>query len=88
MGTLQPPLTRGNKADTYFHLNMHGTLLPYHPYTLTRRYLCSGATILTPWSRVLLEKPTGSQLVKKFPAFYGTRKLITAFSSARRPFLS
>jgi hypothetical protein len=27
--------------------------------------------LLTPWSRVLLEKLTGSQLVKKFPAFYG-----------------
>ena len=27
--------------------------------------------ILTPCSRVLLEKLTGSQLVKKFPAFYG-----------------
>ena len=25
---------------------------------------------LTPWSRVLLEKLTGSQLVKKFPTFY------------------
>jgi len=25
---------------------------------------------LTYYSRVLLEKPTGSQLVKKFPAFY------------------
>jgi len=25
--------------------------------------------ILTPWSRVLLEKLTGSQLVKKFPHF-------------------
>ena len=38
---------------------------------------------LTPWSRVRLEKPTGSQLVKKFPAFYGTRRFITAFTSAR-----
>ena len=28
--------------------------------------------VLTPWSRVLIEKLTGSQLVKKFPAFYGT----------------
>ena len=28
--------------------------------------------LLTPWSRVLLEKLTGSQLVKKFPAFYAT----------------
>ena len=36
----------------------------------------------TPWSRVLLEKLTGSQLVKKFPIFYGTRKFITAFTSA------
>ena len=38
--------------------------------------------LLTPWSRVLLEKLIGSQLVKKFPAFYGTRKFITAFTSA------
>jgi hypothetical protein len=37
---------------------------------------------LTPWSRVLLEKLTGSQLVKKFPAFYGTRRFITAFTRA------
>jgi len=29
--------------------------------------------VLIPRSRVLLEKLTGSQLVKKFPAFYGTR---------------
>jgi hypothetical protein len=40
------------------------------PYLLT--YL------LTPWSPVLPEKLTGLQLVKKFPAFYGTRTLIAA----------
>jgi hypothetical protein len=39
--------------------------------------------LLTPWSRVLLEKLTGFQLVKKFPAFHGTRRFITAFTSAR-----
>jgi hypothetical protein len=39
--------------------------------------------LLTPWSTVLLEKLTGSQLVKKFPAFYGTRRFITAFTRAR-----
>jgi hypothetical protein len=38
---------------------------------------------LTPWLTVLLEKLTGFQLVNKFPAFYGTRRLITAFTSAR-----
>ena len=43
---------------------------------------------LTPWSRVLLEKLTGSQLVKKFPTFYGTRRFITAFTSARHLSLS
>ena len=36
------------------------------------------------WSRVLLEKLTGSQLVKKFPAFYGTRTFITVFKRARQ----
>ena len=37
--------------------------------------------LFTPWSKVLLEKLAGSQLVKKFPAFYGTRKFITAYTS-------
>ena len=40
--------------------------------------------LLTPWSRVLLEKLTGTQLVKKFPAFYGTRRFITTFTSAHQ----
>ena len=37
---------------------------------------------LTPRSRVL-EKLTGSQLVKKFPAFYGTQRFITTFTIVR-----
>jgi len=36
--------------------------------------------LLIPWSWVLLEKLIGSQLVKKFPIFYGTRRFITAFT--------
>jgi hypothetical protein len=40
-------------------------------------------TILTPWSRGLLEKLTDFQLVKKLIAFYGTRKFITAFTIYR-----
>ena len=31
--------------------------------------------LLMPYSRVLLEKQTRSQLVKKFPTFYGTRNV-------------
>jgi hypothetical protein len=38
---------------------------------------------LTPWCRVLIEKLTGLQLVKEFPAFYGTRRFITALTSLR-----
>ena len=45
-------------------------------------------TILTLWRRVLLEKLTGLQLVKKIPAFYWTRRFITAFTSARHLSLS
>ena len=43
---------------------------------------------LTPQSRHLPEKLTGSQLVKKSPAFYGIRRFITAFKTARHLSLS
>ena len=36
--------------------------------------------LLTAWSRVLLGKPSGSQLGKKFPTFYGIRRFITTFA--------
>ena len=50
---------------------------PYrHPY------------LLTAWCRVLLEKLTGLQLVKKFPAFHGTRRFITVLTSVRHLSLS
>ena len=38
---------------------------------------------LTPWSRVLLEKLIGFQLIKKLPTFYTTWRFNTAFTSAR-----
>ena len=44
--------------------------------------------LLAPWCRALLEKLAGLQLVKKFPAFYGTRRFITSFTSFRHPSLS
>jgi hypothetical protein len=44
--------------------------------------------LLTPWSRVLLEKLTDLKLSKKFPSLYGTRRFITAFTSARQLSLS
>jgi len=39
--------------------------------------------LITPWCGVLLEKLTGLQLVKKFPAYHGTRRFITALTSVR-----
>ena len=44
--------------------------------------------LLTPWCRVLLEKLTGLQPVKKFPAFHATRRFITALTSVRHLSLS
>ena len=44
--------------------------------------------LLTPWCRVLLEKLTGLQLVKKFPAFHGTRRFISALTKVRHLSLS
>jgi hypothetical protein len=38
--------------------------------------------LLSPWSRVLLEKLTSFKLVMKFPALYGTGRFVTAFTSA------
>jgi hypothetical protein len=35
-----------------------------------------GTYLLTTWSRVLLEKVIGSQLIEKLTAFYGLRKLL------------
>ena len=42
----------------------------------------------TYWCRVLPEQLTGLQLLKKFPAFHGTRRFITALTSVRHLSLS
>ena len=39
-------------------------------------------------SRIVPEKLTGVMLVRKFSAFYGTRRFITAFTRARHLSLS
>ena len=44
--------------------------------------------LLTSCSRVLLQKLTGLQLVKKFPTFCGARMFITALTSSRHLSLS
>ena len=74
-----PTALRGLYYNT--HLTLVGSLkVPSLKCVLT--YL------LAPWSTVHLQKLTDSQLVKKFPTFYGTRRFITAFTSARHLSLS
>ena len=48
----------------------------------------NGIHLLSPWCRVLLEKLSGLQLVKKFSSFHGTRRFITALTSVRHLSLS
>ena len=65
--------SRTTKIDSYLLNYLLAYLLTYLP---------------TPRSTVLLEKLTGSHLDKKFPTFYGTRRFITSFTSARQLSLS
>jgi hypothetical protein len=53
-----------NMLLTWFRCANISPITSYGHPSLTVTYL------LTPWSRVLFEKLTGLQIVKKFPAFY------------------
>ena len=44
--------------------------------------------LLTPWSRALLEKLTGSAASQEIPHIFGTRRFITVLTSARHLSLS
>ena len=63
-----------------------GCVTQTHTSLQTGYYLLT--YLLSPWSRVLLEKLASLQLVKKFPAFYGSRRFLTALTSARQLSLS
>ena len=90
---------RGKAISTAYSECVFVVLVIHNVYNIRYTDICglSGSTIflpfsltylLTPWCRVLLEKLTGLQLVKKFPAFYGILRFITAFSSAHHLSLS
>ena len=69
---------------TFLNEGLKRRIMVFFTYFLT--YLLT--YLLTPWRRVLLVKLTGLQLVKKFPAFHGTQRFITALSSVRHLSLS
>ena len=73
-----------NKAVRY----SPGTIRNNTLLNLTNTLMHSACYTLTPCSRVILEKLTGPQLVKKFHVFYGIRRSITAFIRARHLCLS
>jgi len=76
--SLPPPVR--HRVSSHFNWSLLTPLLQVPNHLLT--YL------LTPWCRVLPEQLTGLQLVKKFPAFHGTRRFITALTSVRHLSLS
>ena len=71
---------------TFHSTSLHLSTLHFLSFKLHPTYLLT--YLLTPWCRVILEKVTGLQLVKKFPAFHGTPRFITAFTSVHHLSLS
>ena len=51
-------------------------------------YVTDHGKITPPWSRVLLEKLTGSAASQEIPRIFGTRRFITVPTSARHLSLS
>ena len=68
---------------TNFRKMIVGTLREMDDYDTGLSMECDRFLMYTPWSKAHLEKLTGFQLVKKFPAFCGTGRFITAFITAR-----
>jgi len=66
------------------HVNINFFLIKFGQQKIFLNYSYLLTYLLTLRTTVLLEKLTGFQLVKKFPAFYGTPSFITADTGARQ----
>ena len=80
--------TRYNRHLTKHTATLHNIDVGCYGFHLSSIITYLFTYLLTPWCRVLLEKLTGLQLAKKFPAFHGARRLITALTSVRQLSLS
>jgi hypothetical protein len=67
---VQPDLMHGAPSDHCLYVAQYNTKV----HELSNE--------LTPWSRVLLEKPAVAQLLRNFPTFYRTRRIIAVFTIA------
>ena len=73
----------GNSPASEFYMpKFRNTLLHLH------RRIGVKNDLLTPWSRVLLEKLTGSAASQEIPRIFGTRMFLTVPISARHLSLS
>ena len=94
-------MQQGNFIDVFLAWHVLGTYAHHHehevlsrpatptPHTWPMQRLSRSPYFPTPWCRILLlEKLTVLQLVKKFPAFHGTRRFITAHTSVHHLSLS
>ena len=61
---------------------------PFHIYICVCVCVCMYTYLLTPWSRVLLEKLSGSAASQEIPRFFGTRRFLAVLTSARHLSLS
>jgi hypothetical protein len=69
-------------------INYSRTLKVKAKYFFKTSALTNITYLLTPWSRVLLEKLTGFAASQEIPRIYGTRKFITVLTSVRHLSLS
>jgi hypothetical protein len=76
--TLDVVRSRGGGGTVFTQHNSWQLQAVKNCLMFTLYLLTYSLNLLTPYSTVLVEKLTGFQLVKKFPAFYGTRRFITA----------
>jgi hypothetical protein len=67
-------------AKLHIHIYLHMfTYTTAHTHKYLHTFILT--QILTPWSKLLLEKLTGSQLVKKFRVFYGSESSLPLYKS-------
>jgi hypothetical protein len=76
---------RTNPTQQTYGISQTLRLTPYRSALKGRghmTYKMQAAFKLTPCSRVLPERLPGPQLIKKFPALYGTQRFINTFKTA------
>ena len=81
--TLSDAIPSGGSARQLLTTPQHHTHTPILQESMSTPGELQISYLLTPWCRVLLEKLTGLEPVKKFPAFHGTRRSIIAFTNVR-----